>query len=88
MIIKLLRITSILCGICYSSMAWIWAYAMSLFVSPLGMLGLLLWYLANKVEFGSSGFKKSKLERIALYSNLFGFAVSVLSFLGWMIIGR
>lgn len=49
MIVPIFRVLSILCGLFFLMTGWIWQYLMALFVLPVGIAGMILWFSANRM---------------------------------------
>ena len=60
------NLASLLCGIWFLMTGWFWAYAVALVVAyPVGLTGLLLWYLGRRLS-RSSGLNKAALALLVL----------------------
>ena len=78
-IVNAMRIASVICGLIYLLLGWIWAYWLALAVLPFGILGLYLLKrtagTARQID-GKSTPSERTMERVALWINLSAFAVS------------
>ncbi|NUM81400.1 hypothetical protein HUU42_11400 [bacterium] len=82
----LCRVVSIVLGVLYILLGWIWLYALAITVMPLGLLGLFFWWLARKTEVLPGA--NNRWNKIALYTNVFGFISSAMAFLLWYIFAK
>lgn len=79
----LCRVVSIVLGVLYILLGWIWVYALAVTVMPLGFLGLFFWWLTRKTEKDYN-----RWTQVAFYINVSGFISSAIAFLLWYIFAK
>ena len=79
MIIPVFRVLSILCGLFFLMTGWIWQYLMALFVLPVGIAGVILWFSANRIAMKMPETNENSarwLNQAALWINVTAFLSS------------
>jgi len=84
------RLFSLCFGVFYLTVCWIWVYGFALLGVPLGVLGLICWGTARKIE-GipiKKAPEKKSLDKAVLYINSMGFITSFVSLILWGVLAK